>query len=198
MGENKHIIVVSGLPRSGTSLMVQMLQAAGIPLLIDDHRPSDENNPKGYFEFEPVKSLATDASWLPLAEGKAVKIISHLLPHLPDHFQYKIIFMNRDLEEIIRSQNKMLDRFGKTKGKLSEAQLVERYALHLHQIHQWLKQQPNISFADISFNNLIQSPQDEWQKVQDLLNIDASLHQIMPIIDPQLYRTKNDFHKSNG
>ena len=171
--------------------MMQMLQAAGIPVLIDDHRPPDENNPKGYFEFAPVKSLATDVSWLPLAKGKAVKIISHLLPYLPDHFQYKIIFMNRDLKEIIRSQNKMLDRFGKTKGELSEAQLAERYALHLHQIHQWLKQRPNITFADISFNYLIESPEKEWPKVQSLLNLTVSSRQVLRVIEPELYRTKN-------
>ena len=192
MDKNKHIIVVSGLPRSGTSLMMQLLQAAGIPLLTDDHRPPDENNPKGYFEFKAVKSLSTDASWLPLAKGKAVKIISHLLVHLPDHFQYKIIFMNRDLKEIIRSQNKMLDRFGKAKGKLSEAQLAERYALHLHQIHQWLKQRSNISFTDISFNHLIQSPKNEWPKVQGLLNLTVSSQQVLRVIEPKLYRTKNN------
>ena len=192
MDENKYIIVVSGLPRSGTSLMMQMLQAAGIPVLIDDHRPPDESNPKGYFEFEPVKSLAEDASWLPLAKGKAVKIISHLLPYLPEHFQYKIIFMNRDLKEIIRSQNKMLDRFGKAKGELSEAKLAERYALHLHQIHQWLKQRPDITFADISFNHLIQSPEKEWPKVQRLLNLTVSPRQVLRVIEPELYRSKNN------
>ncbi len=191
MNENKYIIVVSGLPRSGTSLMMQLLQAAGIPVLIDDHRPPDENNPKGYFEFEAVKSLATDASWLPLTKGKAVKIISHLLPYLPEQFQYKIIFMNRDLKEIIRSQNKMLDRFGKAKGELSEAKLAERYALHLHQVHQWLKQRPDITFADISFNHLIQSPEKEWSKVQRLLNLPAFSREVFQVIKPELYRTKN-------
>ena len=103
------ITVVSGLPRSGTSLVMQMLAAGGIPVLGDDLRRADEDNPRGYLEYEKVKSLERDSTWLPEAEGKAIKIISFLLPKLPSSFEYRVIFVRRNLTEVLRSQEKMLE-----------------------------------------------------------------------------------------
>src|SRR5262249_56905877 len=111
------IVVVSGLPRSGTSLMMQMLQVGGMPLLIDDLRPPDADNPNGYWEYEPVKCLQQDNFWIPKAEGKAVKVISALLQYLPPQHTYKIIFMQRPLPEILASQTVMLERRGAPSGK---------------------------------------------------------------------------------
>src|SRR5574341_398925 len=109
--KTKTIIVVSGLPRSGTSLMMNMLAAGGLPVLTDSLRSADDDNPNGYFEFEPVKKLADGRSeWLPQADRKVVKIISALLEHLPNSYHYKIIFMERDLKEILASQRTMLSR----------------------------------------------------------------------------------------
>src|SRR3990167_393038 len=98
------IVIVSGLPRSGTSLMMQMLRAGGMSLLIDDQRPADADNPHGYWEYEPVKRLQHDNSWLPQAEGKAVKVVSALLQYLPPRHTYKIIVMHRPMQEVLASQ----------------------------------------------------------------------------------------------
>ena len=103
------ITVVSGLPRSGTSMMMKMLEAGGVPLIIDNLRTSDEDNPAGYYEFEPVKKLGKgDSGWLADAQGKAVKVIAALLVHLPAAYTYQIIFMHREMSEILASQRKML------------------------------------------------------------------------------------------
>ena len=110
------IVVVSGLPRSGTSMMMQMLEAGGMDVLTDGRRTADEDNLKGYYEYEKVKALKTDNSWLPRAGGKAVKIISELLRHLPGTHTYRVIFMRRAMEEILASQDRMLIRRGVAPG----------------------------------------------------------------------------------
>ena len=116
----KPVIVISGLPRSGTSMMMQMLYAAGLPVITDQLRTADEDNPKGYFEIERIKGLyqENDKSWLVDYKGKAVKIISFLLLHLPAKINYKVIFMERDLDEILASQKKMLQNRGNPMTKL--------------------------------------------------------------------------------
>ena len=107
------ITIVSGLPRSGTSMMMQMLKQGGIEILTDKIRQNDVNNPRGYYELEKVKELPKDNTWLPEAEGKGVKIIVQLLQYLLPGFEYRIIFMQRDIKEILRSQKKMLENLGK-------------------------------------------------------------------------------------
>lgn len=184
------IIVVSGLPRSGTSLMMQILHAWGIPLLVDDQRPPDESNPNGYFEYQPVKNLDRDASWLFKAKGKAIKIISHFLFYLPDTFHYKIIFMNRELEEIIRSQNKMLQRLNKPMGRLSIERLKIRFERHLQEIHQWMTDRPNIDFIDLWFQAIIQQPEKELPKIRNFLKLAPPPTKVLSRIDPKLYRSK--------
>src|SRR4026209_2745330 len=93
------IVVVSGLPRSGTSMMMQMLQAGGLEILTDAVRTPDGSNPKGYFEFEAVKDLdkGQAPAWLAGARGKAVKIVSSLVRWLPESNDYQVIFMQRNL-----------------------------------------------------------------------------------------------------
>ena len=107
------IIIVSGLPRSGTSLMMQMLDNGGVPVVTDNIRTPDTDNPRGYYEFEQVKKIKEDVSWLPATRGKAFKMVSQLLYELPASETYRVIFMERDLDEMIRSQEKMLSRLGK-------------------------------------------------------------------------------------
>ncbi len=192
------IVVVSGLPRSGTSLMMQILQAAGIPLLTDGQRPPDAHNPKGYYEFAPVKKLADDSSWLPGARGKAVKIISYLLPHLPADYHYLILFMNRDMREIIGSQNKMLLASGKPLGKLSDARLEERFAIHLREIHHWLARQTNVDFMDVDFNSLITQPQATLNMVWQFLSLQSAMDGVLNVVDPNLYRTRRSADHLSG
>lgn len=130
------VIVVSGLPRSGTSLMMRMLAAGGVPLLTDGQRTADEDNPYGYFEYEPVKALQRDATWLPQARGKAIKIISQLLPTLPPDVPYRVLFMRRELREVLASQRQMLVRRGKPSDADSDAELAALFAAHLQQVQQ--------------------------------------------------------------
>src|SRR5690349_20802881 len=130
------IIVVSGLPRSGTSLMMQMLDHGGIPTVTDNIRTADTDNPKGYYEFEQVKKLKEDASWLPATRGKAVKMVSQLLYDLPAHENYRIIFMERDFDEMIRSQEKMLARLNRPSAPADEIKAA--FARHLDRLRAWL------------------------------------------------------------
>src|SRR5262245_44380653 len=124
------ITIVSGLPRSGTCLMMQMLQAGGLPLLCDQVRAADEDNPRGYLEFDKVRQLAKDAGWMSQAEGKALKVVSLLLYHLPPGFEYRVLFMRRDLDEILTSQEKMLARRGESPGP-DRATMRRHFERHL-------------------------------------------------------------------
>src|SRR6266852_3321230 len=136
------IIIVSGLPRSGTSLMMQMLEEGGVEIVTDNIRTADTVNPRGYYEFEKVKKIKQDASWLPQTRGKAFKMVSQLLYDLPPSERYRIIFMERDLEEMLLSQEKMLERLGRSAAP-REA-MKRSYTLHLERLHAWLRQQPHL------------------------------------------------------
>ena len=138
------IVVVSGLPRSGTSMMMNMLKAGGISLLTDDFRKPDEENPKGYYEFKRVKQLKEDASWLEKAEGKAVKVISYLLEHLPEEYDYGIIFMERKIEEVLASQRKMIEQRGETDNKVSDETMAKLFEKHLKEVGEMLKSRTNM------------------------------------------------------
>jgi len=183
------ILVVSGLPRSGTSLMMQILRQAGIPLLVDDQRTADESNPQGYFEYQPVKKLKTDASWLPLSLGKAVKIVSPLLFYLPDHFEYKIIFMTRQLDEIIVSQNKMLKNQQAFTNE-EQAKIRQQLAHHLLQVHQYLVYKKNMQVVKIDFNHLIKNPEAELLRLVQFLGVTISIEKLKTVIKPDLYRSR--------
>src|SRR5438876_12209503 len=127
-GMTAEIIIVSGLPRSGTSLMMQMLDSGGVEVVTDHVRAADTDNPRGYHEFEKVKRIKQDASWLPLTRGKALKMVSQLLYDLPPGENYRIIFMERDLDEVLRSQEKMLERLNRPAAPREQIQAA--YALH--------------------------------------------------------------------
>ncbi len=131
------IIIVSGLPRSGTSLMMQMLEAAGLSILSDNERRADDDNPRGYYELEKVKALNRDNSWIDEAEGKVVKAISLLLYDLPADRQYKIVFMTRRMEEILASQSAMLQRRGEAEGP-SDDRMRNYFEKHLADLTPWL------------------------------------------------------------
>ena len=120
MDPRESIVIVTGLPRSGTSLMMQMLDRGGLEILTDGRREPDEDNPRGYLEFEKVKSLAADNNWVVEAKGKVIKVVAQLLDSLPEEIDYKVIFMHRKIDEIVQSQYKMLERNNKSGGQLSE------------------------------------------------------------------------------
>lgn len=190
LGRAKKVYIVSGLPRSGTSMMMKMLEAGGIEVFIDNIRVPDEDNPKGYYEFERVKQLAKDASWMADAMGKVVKVISMLLEHLPCEYKYKIVFMQREMDEILVSQAKMLERSGKSGGNLSDRELAERFKRHLDHIETWLEGQPNIRTLYVNYNALIRSPHEILEKINRFMDNTLETGKMLDIIDPTLYRQR--------
>lgn len=190
-GIGNKIVVVSGLPRSGTSLLMMMLDAAGIPPMQDHVRGADIDNPKGYYEFERVKQLSEgDTTWVGEAKGKAVKVITMLLEHLPSKYKYDVILMRRDLEEILASQRKMLERRGEDPDKVSDQELGQLFDKHFNHIYDWIKKQKNIRFVEVSYNQLLDSPEAEISKVNHFLGGNLDEETMLAKIDPDLYRQR--------
>jgi hypothetical protein len=187
----KVIIIVSGLPRSGTSMMMKMLESAGLVILTDNMRTADENNPKGYYEFERVKKLkAGDFDWLALAQGKVVKVISSLLEYLPNQYQYKIIFMHRNMDEVLSSQRQMLARDGIPDDKVPDIKLAELYENHLKKLGTWLEQQPNMSTIYISYNETLQDPEPNVNRINHFLGGNLNIELMLQVVDHTLYRER--------
>lgn len=181
------IIVVTGLPRSGTSLMMQVLNKAQLPILQDGVRESDVSNPQGYFELEDVKNIVIDNSFLDKSAGKAVKIVAPLPIYMKPNLGYKIVFMRRDIEEILRSQEKML-----SKDQTSEREKYRTiYEFHLKKTYRFFKEN-NIPFIDVNYNELMSSPLTELKKVADFLSLDASEKDLASVVNPELYRNRNE------
>lgn len=193
------ITIVSGLPRSGTSMMMKMLEAGGIPPLIDGIRTADQDNPKGYYEFERVKQLPNgDDQWLPDARGNTVKIISALLNHLPQNEEYRIIFMQRRIEEVLRSQQKMLVHREKENGEEgneateepSDDDLIFMFQKHLLQTEMWLLDQPNIQTHYVDYNQLMLEPINHIAQINEFLGGQLNETAMLEAIDPALYRNR--------
>lgn len=187
----KSIIIVSGLPRSGTSMMMKMLEAGGILPLTDHMRFADEDNPQGYYEFEQVKKLSQgDISWLAEAEGKAVKIIAALLIHLPEIYNYRIIFMRRAMHEILASQRKMLIHRGEDPNKISDDQLIRLFEKQLSQVDGWIQRQSNVERIDINYNQLLEDPVSQIEQINRFLDNALDVENMTRIVDPSLYRQR--------
>jgi len=186
------ITVVSGVPRSGTSLMMQILEKAGIEPFTDGNRSSDTNNPKGYYEHQAVKKLYKSADFLNEIDNKAVKIISYLLEYLPDNNYYKIIFMERDLDEIVRSQQKMIKHISGKDRTYRYTQVKNTLRIHLKKIKQYLAAKNNMEVLYINYNELLIEPDGQIDRIIDFLQLDRKKRQNMiSAVDSNLYRTKN-------
>jgi hypothetical protein len=185
------IFVVSGLPRSGTSMMMKMLRAGGMPLAVDEKRTADDSNPEGYFELEQVKTLdkGQDHPWLRSCRGRAVKIISFLLPHLPDDLNYRVIFMQRDLREVIASQERMLRQRGEPAGT-DAAKLTEQFREHLGRIERLLRNEACFDAIDVSYNRALADPQSEARRVQQFIGPRLDLRAMVDAVNPALYRNR--------
>jgi len=187
----RFITVVSGLPRSGTSMMMKMLDAGGIPPIIDNIRTADEDNPKGYYEFERVKALDKgDTAWVADAVGKSVKVISALLRHLPPDFEYRVVFMRRRLEESIESQKKMLIRRGEDPDKVSDAEVLALLQKHLDMVDNWLGKQPNIRCHDVQYHEMIAHAADGAARLNAFLGGDLDVPAMVQVVDENLYRNR--------
>ena len=186
----KNVIVVSGLPRSGTSMMMKMLAEGGVPVLTDEIRNADEDNPNGYYEFEPVKQLADgQLSWLANANGKVVKIISALLEYLPGDHHYKVIFMERAIREILASQQKMLSRRNEKSATVDEV-MQKQFEQHLAAIKFWLARQPNIDVIFVEYNKLITNPDEYSVKIAEFLGIPVNVEKMSSVPNERLYRNR--------
>jgi len=182
------IIIVSGLPRSGTSLLMQMLDRGGLEVVTDNIRAADTDNPRGYYEYEQVKKIKQDASWLPATRGKVFKMISQLLYDLPASERYRIVFMERDFDEMLRSQEKMLARLNR-KGAPPD-QIKQSYSLHLERLRAWLSQQPSMQVLSVSYNDLVERPREQAERVNEFLGGKANVEEMVKAVDPSLYRNR--------
>lgn len=187
--DEEAIVVVSGLPRSGTSMMMAMLDAGGMELLVDKTRAADLDNPNGYFEFAPVKKIVNDQEWLSEARGKAVKVISFLLPRLPADYSYKTIFMRRALPEILASQQCMLDRRGE-KAPHDDERMTQLYGKHVLIVGEWMAAQPHIDILYVDYADTLSNPMETALRVSVFLSKALNLDAMTAIVDPSLHRQR--------
>jgi hypothetical protein len=184
------ITIVSGLPRAGTSLMMQMLAGGGMTILTDSERKPDIDNPRGYCEWEPAKLLPQKPKLIDQAEGKAVKVISQLLLCLPKRRDYKIIFMERPLPEILASQDEMLRRRGKPASVSHEA-LTSAFKDHLNEVIAFLQTRPEISVLRMGYRRLLNDPIRHCQSIKDFLALDLNIEAMARQVDLSLYRNRS-------
>lgn len=189
MSLDSEIIIVSGLPRSGTSLMMQMLHEGGIEVVTDHVRTADVDNPRGYFEFETAKKIEKDVSWLPGTRGKTFKMVSQLLYHLPSEEKYRIVFMRRDLDEVLASQEKMLKR--RSAPAAPRESMKQAFISHLEKLFDWLDQQPNMKVLQVNYNELLTDPEPNAQRVSEFLSGAADADVMISVVDPELYRNRS-------
>ncbi len=188
------VTVVSGLPRSGTSMLMRMLQAGGMPVLTDEIRAADADNPKGYFEFERVKRLAEDKDWVPLARGKAVKVISFLLAELPPTHAYRVVFIRRALSEVLASQRAMLARRGipVADPAADDRRMGALYRKHLWQAERWAAVQPNLRTLYVDHRSAMNCPEDTARTMAEFLGGGLDVAAMAAAVDPALHRQRID------
>ncbi|MFN8236985.1 MAG: alkaline phosphatase family protein [Chitinophagales bacterium] len=191
----EEIFIVSGLPRSGTSMMMQLLEAGGLSIFTDNLRTPDENNKKGYYEHEAVKIIHKDNSWMKNAVGKTVKVVSHLLPYLPMRYKYKIVFMERDMQEVILSQTNMLQNLGKLPQKTAHYNIEQSYRQNNDKTRNWLDDKPNIQVLHMDYNQTMENPVDAIQKINSFFGGQLKTEAMLNVIDRNLYRAHN--HKQS-
>jgi hypothetical protein len=193
---NDVITIVSGLPRSGTSMMMRMLEAGGMDVAVDNIREADEDNPKGYYELEKVKDIKNDYSWLDNVQGKVVKMVSMLLYELPSTRDYNIIFMQRDIGEILASQRTMLQRKG-NRSDINDEEMGKLFNRHLEEIENWLAGQKNMRVSYISYKNVIEDPRNIAQVINHFLNETLNIEKMVETVDRSLYRQRSALMKAS-
>lgn len=171
-------------------MMMRMLESGGLPVLSDGERTADEDNPRGYFEFERVKKLDTDQDWIPEAKGKAVKIIAFLLQHLPPGNHYKIVFMQRDLDEVLASQRKMMIRRGEDPDKIPDSRMRDVYDKHLREVSSWLERSPNVDVLYVPHREAVEDPASWAAKVNNFLGGRLNEAAMRTAVDASLYRNR--------
>jgi hypothetical protein len=184
------ITIVSGLPRSGTSLMMQMLVAGGMSPLSDGERQADTDNPRGYLEWEQIKQLPNDPGCIAEAEGKVVKVISRLLLSLPPGHEYRIIFMQRPLPEVLKSQDEMLRRRGTYKEGTNQAVIAAAFEKHLREVDAWLAGNPSVRILRVAYHEVLRSADDVTCQLAEFLAIPLDTKKMAQQVDASLYRNR--------
>lgn len=190
MATRNYLTIVSGLPRSGTSMMMRMLDEGGLTAITDNIRKADADNPKGYYEFEPVKKTKEDPSWLNGTEGKVVKMVYRLLYDLPAGRQYRVIMMRRNLDEVIKSQEVMLERSGKAGGKLSDDKLKKMFADELAKVEAWMDERGGFKYVEIDYNDMLKNPVPLAARINQFLDGGLDEAKMAAVVDPSLYRQR--------
>jgi tetratricopeptide (TPR) repeat protein len=190
----KTFILVSGLPRSGTSLMMQMLEAGGLTILTDHERAADLDNPKGYYEWEPLKQIGKTPELLDEdgLDRRGIKCVSMLLAQLPLRHNYKVIFMTRPIEEIVASQRQMIDRLGTRGASLAREDLTRGLDAHREETLAWLKRAPHMQFIEINYVALTKDPSPQIERVVEFVGREQLPNEeaMAGVIDPSLHRQR--------
>jgi hypothetical protein len=186
---DQKVTIVSGLPRSGTSMMMRILEAGGIPPLTDGLRTADEDNPRGYYELEEVKTITINTSWLARARGRAVKLVAPLLLHLPIGPDYKVVVMRRPLDEVLASQRKMLERRQQPPGP-PDAEMRRALLTHLLDVEEFLRARPDMPTLFVNYNRVIADPLAEVTRVAQFLGTTLSLAAMAGVVEAGLHRQR--------
>lgn len=184
------ITIVSGLPRSGTSLMMQMLVAGGMTPLSDGERVADADNPRGYLEWERIKTLPNDPGCIAEAEGKVVKVISRLLLSLPAGYEYRVVFVQRPLPEVLASQDQMMRRRGTYKEGASPAAMAAAFEKHLREVYGWLDGKSYVKSIRIAYQDALKQPEEVARKIGEFLGIPLDVQAMTLQVDASLYRNR--------
>ena len=190
---DQSLIVVTGLPRSGTSMLMQMLAAGGLTVLTDGLRQADADNPRGYLEFAPVKSLRKDATWLFAARGKAVKIVAPLLTALPRGLACRVILVERELEEVLDSQDRMLERRNQPLAATAQRRqmLKDEFVRILSRTKAMLARRPDTELLVVEQRTAISRPADTAATLNRFLGGGLDVAGMAAAIDPALHRNRS-------
>jgi len=184
------IVIVSGLPRSGTSMMMKMLEKGGLEVLTDKVREPDEDNPKGYYEYERVKELPEETGWLEDAKGKVVKVLGELIKHVPEGYDYKVIFMEREIDEVVESQEKMLKRKGMDTGERSKEEMKRTLTEYSRILKRRMNSHPDMDVLYVSYNDIVSFPKPVIESISVFLGGSLDTDKMMSVIDECLYRNR--------
>jgi len=192
--QGEPIVIVSGLPRSGTSMLMKMLEAGGMQIMTDSERVADIDNPKGYFEYERVKDLEkeSDKSYIREGRGKVLKVISFLIKDLPDDNDYRVIFMRRNLDEVLASQNKMIQRLGTEDATAAEEAMKEAYRNDIVRTRLLCKNRPNFELIEIHYRNTIEDPAATARSVNAFVGGHLDEAAMRAAVDGSLYRNRSE------
>jgi hypothetical protein len=184
------ITIVSGLPRSGTSLMMQMLVAGGMTSLSDGEPTADADNPRGYLEWERIKQLPNDPGCIAEAEGKVVKVISRLLLSLATGHEYRVIFMQGSLSEVLASQDQMFGRPGTYKEGANRAAMAAAFEKHLREVYAWLGGKPYVKSIRVVYHDVLEHPEDVSRNLAEFLGVSLNVEAMTRQVDASLYRNR--------